>query len=273
VNCAALPYGLLESELFGHERGAFTGALMRKIGKFEMAHQGTILLDEISEMNLGLQAKLLRVLQEREVDRIGGREPVQVNIRVIATTNRSLRQEVEQGRFREDLYYRLNVFPITLPPLRERPRDIPVLAGHFVRATASRNGLGVPRLSEAALTVLLGRVWKGNVRELENAVERAVLLAGGQEIGPEHVTVEEQAMGMVGMSLASASTSVLQTNGSLWEMERDLIMQTLERVKGNRTHAAKALGISIRTLRNKLREYRQLAPQPSMLAPVSPTGC
>jgi DNA-binding NtrC family response regulator len=273
VNCAALPDGLLESELFGHERGAFTGALMRKIGKFEMAHQGTILLDEISEMNLGLQAKLLRVLQEREVDRIGGREPVQVNIRVIATTNRSLRQEVEQGRFREDLYYRLNVFPITLPPLRERPRDIPVLAGHFVRATASRNGLAVPRLSEAALTVLLGRVWKGNVRELENAVERAVLLAGGQEIGPEHVTVEEQAMGMVGMSLASASTSVLQTNGSLWEMERDLIMQTLERVKGNRTHAAKALGISIRTLRNKLREYRQLAPQPSMLAPVSPTGC
>jgi transcriptional regulator with GAF, ATPase, and Fis domain len=273
VNCAALPDGLLESELFGHERGAFTGALMRKIGKFEMAHQGTILLDEISEMNLGLQAKLLRVLQEREVDRIGGREPVQVNIRVIATTNRSLRQEVEQGRFREDLYYRLNVFPITLPPLRERPRDIPVLAGHFVRATASRNGLAVPRLSEAALTVLLGRVWKGNVRELENAVERAVLLAGGQEIGPEHVTVEEQAMGMVGMSLASASTSVLQTNGSLWEMERDLIMQTLERVKGNRTHAAKALGISIRTLRNKLREYRQLAPLPSMLAPVSPTGC
>lgn len=265
VNCAALPDGLLESELFGHERGAFTGALMRKIGKFEMAHQGTILLDEISEMNLGLQAKLLRVLQEREVDRIGGREPVQVNIRVIATTNRSLRHEVEQGRFREDLYYRLNVFPITLPPLRERPSDIPVLARHFVRATASRNGLSAPRMSEAALTVLLGRRWKGNVRELENAVERAVLLAGNDGIGPEHVIVEESAMGVVPSAPAHTPSSL--SNGSLWEMERDLIMHTLDRVKGNRTHAAKALGISIRTLRNKLREYRQLAHQPAVFSP------
>lgn len=272
VNCAALPDGLLESELFGHERGAFTGALMRKIGKFEMAHQGTILLDEISEMNLGLQAKLLRVLQEREVDRIGGREPVQVNIRVIATTNRSLRQEVEHGRFREDLYYRLNVFPITLPPLRERPSDIPVLARHFVRATASRNGLAVPRLSEAALTVLLGRLWKGNVRELENAVERAVLLAGDDGIGPEHVIVEESARGMAPSSSA-AHTHNLPANGSLWEMERDLIMQTLDRVKGNRTHAAKALGISIRTLRNKLREYRQLAHQPAVFSPAPKAEC
>jgi DNA-binding NtrC family response regulator len=271
VNCAALPDGLLESELFGHERGAFTGALMRKIGKFEMAHQGTILLDEISEMNLGLQAKLLRVLQEREVDRIGGREPVQVNIRVIATTNRSLRHEVEQGRFREDLYYRLNVFPITLPPLRERPSDIPVLARHFVRATASRNGLAAPRLSEAALTVLLGRLWKGNVRELENAVERAVLLAGNNGIGPEHVIVEESAMGIA--PSAPAHTSGPPPNGSLWEMERDLIMHTLDRVKGNRTHAAKALGISIRTLRNKLREYRQLAHQPAVFSPGPQAEC
>jgi two-component system response regulator FlrC len=271
VNCAALPDGLLESELFGHERGAFTGALMRKIGKFEMAHQGTILLDEISEMNLGLQAKLLRVLQEREVDRIGGREPVQVNIRVIATTNRSLRQEVEQGRFREDLYYRLNVFPITLPPLRERPSDIPVLARHFVRATASRNGLTVPRISEAALTVLLGRLWKGNVRELENAVERAVLLAGDGGIGPEHVTVEEPARGLA--PLAPAHTPSLPASGSLWEMERDLIMHTLDRVKGNRTHAAKVLGISIRTLRNKLREYRQLAHQPAVFSPGPQAEC
>ncbi len=271
VNCAALPDGLLESELFGHERGAFTGALMRKIGKFEMAHQGTILLDEISEMNLGLQAKLLRVLQEREVDRIGGREPVQVNIRVIATTNRSLRQEVEQARFREDLYYRLNVFPITLPPLRERPNDIPVLARHFVRATAARNGLAVPRISDAALTALLRRPWKGNVRELENAVERAVLLAAGDAIGPEHVLVEEAAMSRSPSAAATPATS--PANGSLWEMERDLIMQTLDRVKGNRTHAAKALGISIRTLRNKLREYRQLAHQPPVLSPVPKAGC
>ena len=271
VNCAALPDGLLESELFGHERGAFTGALMRKIGKFEMAHQGTILLDEISEMNLGLQAKLLRVLQEREVDRIGGREPVQVNIRVIATTNRSLRHEVEQGRFREDLYYRLNVFPITLPPLRERPSDIPVLARHFLRATASRNGLPAPRISDAALTVLLGRLWKGNVRELENAVERAVLLAGGDGIGPEHVTVEESSIGM--SPALPAYTPGAPANGSLWEMERDLIMQTLDRVKGNRTHAAKALGISIRTLRNKLREYRQLAHQPAVFSGDTKAEC
>ena len=269
VNCAALPDGLLESELFGHERGAFTGALARKIGKFEMAHQGTILLDEISEMNLGLQAKLLRVLQEREVDRIGGREPVQVNIRVLATTNRSLRHEVEQGRFREDLYYRLNVFPITLPPLRERPSDIPVLARHFVRATAARNGLAVPRLSDPALAVLLRRQWKGNVRELENAVERAVLLAGGEGIEPQHVMMEEPVM--AGSPSVPSHTTAPSTAGSLWEMERDLIMHTLDRVKGNRTHAAKALGISIRTLRNKLREYRELAHQLPIL-PSTPTA-
>lgn len=271
VNCAALPDGLLESELFGHERGAFTGALARKIGKFEMAHQGTILLDEISEMNLGLQAKLLRVLQEREVDRIGGREPVQVNIRVIATTNRSLRHEVEQGRFREDLYYRLNVFPITLPPLRERPSDIPVLARHFVRATAARNGLAVPCISDAALTALLGRRWKGNVRELENAVERAVLLAGGERIEAQHVMMEEPVM--AGSPSVLNPTTAPSSAGSLWEMERDLIMHTLDRVKGNRTHAAKALGISIRTLRNKLREYRELAHQVPILSPSPKAEC
>ena len=178
VNCAALPDGLLESELFGHERGAFTGAMLKKIGKFEMAHTGTILLDEISEMNLGLQAKLLRVLQEREVDRIGGRDPIPVNIRVIATTNRTLYREVEQGRFTEDLYYRLNVFPITVPPLRERPADIAMLARHFSGTASTRNGLPQPSLSEAALAHLQTLPWKGNVRELENVMERAVLLAG-----------------------------------------------------------------------------------------------
>ncbi|WP_447977079.1 sigma-54-dependent transcriptional regulator [Candidatus Nitrospira bockiana] len=256
VNCAALPDGLLESELFGHERGAFTGALVRKIGKFEMAHQGTLLLDEISEMNLGLQAKLLRVLQEREVDRIGGREPVHVNIRVVATTNRSLRYEVEQGRFREDLYYRLNVFPIVVPPLRERPADIAVLAKHFVRTSAARNGLHATRLSEAALALLEQRPWKGNVRELENAVERAVLLANGAIIEPQHFPGDD--LVRTPRTTAPAGADLTAT-GSLWEMERELIMKTLDRVKGNRTHAAKALGISIRTLRNKLREYRQLA--------------
>ncbi|MBY0249283.1 MAG: sigma-54 dependent transcriptional regulator [Nitrospiraceae bacterium] len=249
VNCAALPDGLLESELFGHERGAFTGALIRKIGKFEMAHTGTLLLDEIGEMTMGLQAKLLRVLQEREVDRVGGRDPVPVNIRVIATTNRTLYREVEQNRFREDLYYRLNVFPITLPPLRERLADIPMLARHFAAAAASRNGLPQPVLSEAALAHLQRLPWKGNIRELENVMERAVLLAGHGVILPEHCPVEIR---------DAAVPPVVQQpgNGSLWEMERDLIFKTLVRVKDNRTHAAKELGISIRTLRNKLREYR-----------------
>lgn len=251
VNCAALPDGLLESELFGHERGAFTGALIRKIGRFEMAHTGTLLLDEISEMNLSLQAKLLRVLQEREVDRVGGRDPVPVNIRVIATTNRSLYREVEQGRFREDLYYRLNVFPIAVPPLRERVIDIPVLARHFVAQAAMRNGLPQPALSEQTVVHLQRLAWKGNVRELENVMERAVLLAGQGPIQPDHCSTKhgEEMAAPVGQPQASS-------NGSLWEMERELIFKTLARVKDNRTHAAKELGISIRTLRNKLREYR-----------------
>lgn len=256
VNCAALPDGLLESELFGHERGAFTGALVRKLGKFEMAHTGTLLLDEISEMNLGLQAKLLRVLQEREVDRIGGREPIHVDIRVIATTNRALRAEVDQGRFREDLYYRLNVFPILLPPLRERRADIPVLARYFVGAAAVRNGLPAPALSEAAIAILMDRPWKGNVRELENTVERAVLMASSGTILPEHFRLEENGPAVIPVTQPAGHAGG-SGGGSLWEMERDLIFRTLAGVKDNRTHAAKVLGISIRTLRNKLREYRQ----------------
>lgn len=252
VNCAALPDGLLESELFGHERGAFTGALIRKIGKFEMAHTGTLLLDEISEMNLGLQAKLLRVLQEREVDRIGGRDPVSINIRVIATTNRALYREVEQGRFREDLYYRLNVFPVTVPPLRERTIDIPLLARHFIGQSAMRNGLAPPTLSEGATAHLQRSTWKGNVRELENVMERAVLLAGHGPILPEHCSLEQSAE-----TSGQPVRPQQPANGSLWEMERELIFKTLARVKDNRTHAAKELGISIRTLRNKLREYRE----------------
>jgi two-component system response regulator FlrC len=263
VNCAALPDGLLESELFGHERGAFTGALIRKIGKFEMAHTGTLLLDEISEMNLGLQAKLLRVLQEREVDRVGGRDPVPVNIRVIATTNRTLYREVEQGRFREDLYYRLNVFPITVPPLRERLVDIPLLARHFASTAATRNGLAQPVLSEGALAHLQRLTWKGNVRELENVMERALLLAGHGPILPEHCPVEMRDGAVPPVAMAPAIPQ--PANGSLWEMERELIFKTLARVKDNRTHAAKELGISIRTLRNKLREYRDTGQPVSLL--------
>ena len=262
VNCAALPDGLLESELFGHERGAFTGALIKKIGRFEMAHTGTLLLDEISEMNLNLQAKLLRVLQEREVDRVGGRDPVPVNIRVIATTNRSLYREVEQGKFREDLYYRLNVFPIAVPPLRERPLDIPILARHFVAQSASRNGLVQPVISEEAVTHLQRQPWKGNVRELENVMERAVLLAGPGAILPEHCTVKREDETVIPLGQMKQVV-----NGSLWEMERELIFKTLARVKDNRTHAAKELGISIRTLRNKLREYRETDRPLSIITP------
>ncbi|GKS59233.1 sigma-54-dependent Fis family transcriptional regulator [Nitrospira sp.] len=261
VNCAALPEGLLESELFGHERGAFTGALMRKLGKFEMAHQGTLLLDEISEMNLPLQAKLLRVLQEREVDRIGGSGPVSVNIRVIATTNKPLHREVEAGRFREDLYYRLNVFPITVPPLRARRSDIALLARHFAQSAAVRNGVTAPTLSESAVAHLEARTWKGNVRELENAVERAVLVSAGRMIEPEHFPDEIAGLRNRSQDFLPAevpsSTETAASSGSLWEMERDLIVKTLARVAQNRTKAAKELGISVRTLRNKLREYRQ----------------
>jgi DNA-binding NtrC family response regulator len=253
---------LLESELFGHERGAFTGALIRKIGKFEMAHMGTLLLDEISEMNLPLQAKLLRVLQEREVDRIGGRDPVPVNIRVIATTNRALYREVEGGRFREDLYYRLNVFPITVPPLRERAIDIPLLARHFAAQSALRNGLTPPTVSEAALAHLQRLAWKGNVRELENVMERAVLLAGDGPILSEHCPAETS-----GETAGPPLRHQQPINGSLWEMERELIFKTLARVNDNRTHAAKELGISIRTLRNKLREYRESERPLSIPAP------
>jgi two-component system response regulator FlrC len=218
VNCAALPDGLLESELFGHERGAFTGAIVRKIGKFEMAHTGTLLLDELSEMNLGLQAKLLRVLQEREVDRVGGLTPVQVNMRVIATTNRPLLRDVETGRFREDLYYRLNVFPITVPPLRDRCGDIPMLARHFAQAAAKRNGLPVPLVPDEVVAMLQQRPWKGNIRELENVIERAVLLASGGTVEAQHLLLDA-APTVASQALPAVPTGG-STTGSLWEMER-----------------------------------------------------
>ncbi|MBI5854057.1 MAG: sigma-54-dependent Fis family transcriptional regulator [Nitrospirae bacterium] len=276
VNCAALPDGLLESELFGYERGAFTGALFRKQGKFEMANGGTLLLDEISEMTLNLQAKLLRVLQERELDRIGGREPIPVDIRVIATTNRCLREEVEQKRFREDLYYRLHVFPLTVPPLRERDGDIPMLARHFAQHSSARNGLTCPELSPAAVQLLESRPWRGNVRELENSVERAVLISAGMMLEPVHFHFDDAPARPVAPAATAPPPAQDSGMGSLWAMERDLIMRTLGAMNGNRTHAAKVLGISLRTLRNKLREYRQLnggaatGEVPSLLEAVDP---
>jgi two-component system response regulator FlrC len=208
-----------------------------------------LLLDEISEMSLGLQAKLLRVLQEREVDRLGARQPISIDIRVLATTNRHLQQEVQAGNFREDLYYRLSVMPVTLPPLRERPDDIPLLAEYLAERSFRRNQRAGGGITPEALACLKSRPWRGNVRELENAIERAVLLADGGPLRIEHFAFDVESPHVI---------LPVEPTGSIWEMERGLILRTLERHGGNRTHAAKELGISIRTMRNKLREYRQM---------------
>ncbi|MEE2526108.1 sigma-54 dependent transcriptional regulator [Hyphobacterium sp. HN65] len=272
VNCAAIPENLLESELFGHEKGAFTGAVARRIGKFEEANGGTLLLDEISEMDARLQAKLLRALQEREIDRVGGNGPVKVNIRVLATSNRDLRKAVAEGTFREDLLFRLNVVNLALPPLRERPEDIIALAEHFARKYAAANGLGDRPISETAKTALISREWPGNVRELENTMHRAVLLASGQEIGPEAIRMPDGSLftgsATTTASRAAEAADVAQRNQvgrTVAEVEQDLILETLDHCLGNRTHAANILGISIRTLRNKLKLYTEQGvsvPQP-----------
>ncbi|MBI5056691.1 MAG: sigma-54-dependent Fis family transcriptional regulator [Nitrospirae bacterium] len=242
VNCAAIPDNLLESELFGHEKGAFTGALDRKIGKFELAHGGTILLDEIGEMTAILQAKLLRVLQEREVDRVGGKQPVPVDVRVIATTNRDLQKEIKEGRFREDLFYRLSVFPIQLLPLRERPEDILLLSEHFAKKFSVQLNKTITGFSDDAVELLRTRQWRGNIRELENAVHRSVLIAKSDLINADDFMLEG--------NLSQCNPG----NGSLRGMEMDLIMKTLEETNGNKTKAAKKLGVSVRTIRNKLQE-------------------
>ncbi|MBG7615361.1 sigma-54-dependent Fis family transcriptional regulator [Brevundimonas sp. BAL450] len=269
VNCAAIPDNLLESELFGHEKGAFTGAVARRIGKFEEADGGTLLLDEISEMDARLQAKLLRAIQERVIDRVGGAKPVSVNIRIIATSNRDLARAVSEGTFREDLLYRLNVVNLRLPSLRERPGDVAVLADHFVKKYAVANGVPARPLSEAARRALLGHRWPGNVRELENAMHRAVLLATGPEIGEDALRMPDgQPLGAAGTAAAASDAGVAghaaqaadavtraYVGQTVAEMEKTLILDTLSHCLGNRTHAANILGISIRTLRNKLNEY------------------
>ena len=254
LNCAAIPDNLLESELFGHEKGAFSGAVARRIGKFEAAHGGTLLLDEISEMDVRLQAKLLRALQEREIDRLGGGAPVKVNVRILATTNRDLPAEVQRGTFREDLYFRLNVVSLRIPPLRERPGDIAALAEHFVRRYAEVNGLPFRPLSREALLRLGSHSWRGNVRELENTVHRAVLLAEGDLIGIEAIELGPPATA-VQPARAGAGGVASLVGRRMEEVERDLIIETLGHTLGNRTHAATILGISIRALRNKLRDY------------------
>lgn len=248
VNCAALPDNLLESELFGHEKGAFTGAATQKKGKFELAHGGTLLLDEISEMALSLQAKLLRVIQERVVDRVGGTKPVPIDIRIVATTNRDMRRLVSEERFREDLYYRINVFPLKVPPLRERVDDIATLAWHFI----SRYGNKTTQIEPEAVRRLEECPWHGNIRELENIIQRAILLAGDRSINESHLFFNENPEEDEAKQRKSTSFNV---GMSVWEAEKELILKTLERYEDNRSKAAETLGITARTLRNKLKEY------------------
>jgi DNA-binding NtrC family response regulator len=263
VNCAAIPENLLESELFGHEKGAFTGALGRRIGKFEEANGGTLLLDEISEMDVRLQAKLLRAIQERVIDRVGGSKPVPVDIRIIATSNRNLTDAVRAGTFREDLMFRLNVVNLKIPPLRERPADIGELAQHFIKKYSEANGLAIRPLSAEARRALNTTRWPGNVRELENTLHRAVLLSSGAEIGvdgilsPDGMRLDQARGTGVAEQAALAAEQVTRNlvGRTVAEVERDLILETLKHCLGNRTHAANILGISIRTLRNKLNEY------------------
>jgi len=265
LNCAAIPDNLLESELFGHEKGAFSGAVARRVGKFEAADGGTLLLDEVSEMDTRLQAKLLRALQEREIDRLGGAAAVKVNVRILATTNRDLPVEVGRGTFREDLYFRLNVVALRVPPLRERPGDVAALAEYFARRYATVNGMPYRPLSRAALVRLAAHGWRGNVRELENTIHRAVLLAVGEdiddaaiELGPQSSLTGSTLTGPAGPAahpdrhLAGIASLV---GRRMHDVERDLIIGTLSHTLGNRTHAATILGISIRALRNKLHDY------------------
>lgn len=252
VNCAAIPENLLESELFGYEKGAFTGAVARRIGKFEEASGGTLLLDEISEMDIRLQAKLLRVLQERQIDRIGGKKPINVDVRILATSNRNMQQEVQNKTFREDLYFRLNVVNIAIPSLRNRREDILPLAEYFIKKYSELNSIPVKKLSSQAKEILNSYGWQGNVRELENTIHRAVLLSTDTEITPEAIMLmgepqsEEQ---------ETADTPDSLVGRTVADVERDLIISTLKHTFGNRTHAANILGISIRTLRNKLNQY------------------
>ena len=285
VNCAAIPDNLLESELFGHEKGAFTGAIAKRVGKFEEADGGTLLLDEISEMDVRLQAKLLRAIQEREIDRVGGTQPVKVNFRLLATSNRNLEKQVQDEKFREDLYFRLNVFNLQVPGLRERPGDIRVLSEFFSGKYAEANGVPQRNITEEAMKKLEGHHWKGNVRELENTMHRAILLATGDNIDEtaiiltgENLLRKNNEPGSPVPSLASATASAsapsplvknpedtanqvaLNNQGEMLgktvaEVEQKLIIDTLQHCLGNRTHAATILGISIRTLRNKLKTY------------------
>jgi transcriptional regulator with GAF, ATPase, and Fis domain len=251
VNCAAIPESLLESELFGHERGAFTGAIARRVGKFETADGGTLFLDEVSEMSATLQAKLLRALQERTIDRVGGSRPIDVDLRIVATTNRDLREEIRLGRFRQDLYFRLAVIPFRLPPLRDRKGDVALLARHFLDRYASASGSAAREISPSAIKRLEEWSWPGNVRELESCVHRSVLLCNRARLEPSDVLVERA------VELSSDTRINGGSGRSVRAMEKQLILETLATVGGNRVRAAEILGVSVRTIRNKLRDYRE----------------
>lgn len=260
VNCAAIPENLIESEFFGHEKGAFTGALNKREGRFELAHGGTILLDEVSEISPQVQAKLLRVLQERELERVGGNRTIKVDVRVLATTNRHLEQSVERKEFRQDLYFRLNVVPVFAPPLRERREDIAHLAGQFMHRFVRKHGVRVTGISPACLAALQAHGWPGNVRELQNVIERAVILCGdGEDLQTDHLgfaaSPSAAAPLIATISGTAPGSSATDDVLPLAELEKRQILLALERCHDNRTHAAKKLGISIRTLRNKLHEY------------------
>jgi DNA-binding NtrC family response regulator len=252
INCAAVPEGLVESALFGHEKGAFTGATVRTAGAFERAHGGTLLLDEISEMRLDLQAKLLRVIQEQEFERVGGSQAIKVDVRLIATTNRDLKTAVDEGRFRSDLYYRLHVMPIRTTPLRERRDDIPRLVLHFAQRAADSLHVAPPAIAPAAMELLVTNDWPGNVRELANAIERAVILSRNETLEPRHF-----------VDLAGARPNPAAAGPASFDLdtiERDTIDRALVATRGNRTRAAKLLGISERTLRNKLNGPKAILP-------------
>jgi len=265
VNCAAVPENLIESEFFGHEKGSFTGALTKREGRFELAHGGTILLDEISEISPNVQAKLLRVLQERELERVGGNRTIKVDVRVIATTNRNLETSVEKKEFRQDLYFRLNVVPIHVPPLRERLEDVPFLSNEFMRRLSRKHGVPVKGFSDEAMIALKSHNWPGNVRELQNVIERAVILCGENGVlEPEHLGLTASRKLVSSTPAESVSASSFAggyTLPPLAEMEKRHILAALEQCKGNRTHAAKLLDVSIRTLRNKLHEYNGTSPK------------
>ncbi len=250
TNCAALPEGIMESELFGHEKGAFTGAIKTRKGRFEAADGGTLLLDEVSEMSPPLQAMLLRVLQEKEFERVGDHASISVDVRIIATTNREIKEEISNGSFHEDLYYRLNVIPITLPSLKERKKDIPLLADHFISKYNIEHTREIAGISEEGMDLLMRLDWPGNVRELENRIERAVIMSRSDILEPKNFVFEDDNFDYFKSYVSE------DTNLTLYEMEKQLIFKTLRTLENNRTKTADTLGISVRTLRNKLNEYK-----------------